>query len=581
MNIFLIVAGAAVIYYIAYRTSGTFLAKRVFQLDDARKTPSVEMEDGVDYVPTEPKFLLGQHFSAIAAAGPITGPILAGIMFGWVPALLWILIGAIFIGGVHDMGSLIASVRHKARSITEVVRVNVSKRAYMLFMVFIWITIVYIIVAFTDITSSSFVGTIALENGELVGGGAIATSSLLYLALPVVMGLLLKYTRLNLLWATVIFLPLVGVAIWVGKFIPFDLATMLNTTPASAQKIWDVIILGYCFVASILPLWMLLQPRGHLGGYFMYAALVAAAIGVIGGGLTGTFTIQYPAFTNMSGEAGKFWFPMFPLLFVTVACGACSGFHSLVGSGTTSKQLKREGDAKLIGYGSMLLEGMIALVALVCVMIIAKDNPLVSKSPNFIYASGIGSFLKLIGIPAAFGISFGLMAFTTFVYDTLDVTTRLGRYIIEELTGWRNKWGKAFATLLTAGVPLFFVMQTALDAAGKPIPAWRVFWNLFGASNQLLAGLALVGVTVWLLNSWPTKKVWIAAFVPAVWMFLMSSWALIRMVIDGWFVKGNFADPVPYVAVILIALAVLLATETILALRGKAAVARKAPVAAD
>jgi carbon starvation protein len=582
MNILLIVLGAAVIYFLAYRTYGAFLARRVFRLDDGRKTPAVEMEDGLDYVPTDRKFLLGQHFSAIAAAGPITGPILAGLMFGWVPALAWIILGAIFIGGVHDMGSLIASVRHKARSITEVVRVNVSRRAYVLFMIFIWITIVYIIVAFTDITSSSFVGTITLENGEQVGGGAIASSSLLYLALPIFMGLLLKYTKIGLLWSTVIFLPLVGVAIWVGRFIPFDLAMLVGTTPANAQKIWDVVILMYCFVASILPVWLLLQPRGHLGGYFMYAALVAAAIGVVGGGLSGSFSIQYPAFTKLDAGTGGFFFPMFPLLFITVACGACSGFHSLVGSGTTSKQLKREGDAKLIGYGSMLLEGMIALVALVCVMIIAKDSPLVSKSPNFIYASGIGSFLSLIGIPAAFGISFGLMAFTTFVYDTLDVTTRLGRYIIEELTGWRNMTGKAFATLLTAGVPLFFVMQTALDAKGAPIPAWRVFWNIFGASNQLLAGLALVGVTVWLLNIYPTRKVWVVSFIPAVWMFLMSNWALLRMIRDGWFKEGRFAlsaDPVPYVALILVVLSAMLAAETINALTHRTA-AGKRPMAA-
>ncbi|MCA1954045.1 MAG: hypothetical protein LDL12_02745 [Anaerolinea sp.] len=564
MNILFVVLGVVAIFYVAYLTYGKFLATRVFKLDNSRKTPAVELEDGVDYVPTEPKFLLGQHFSAIAAAGPITGPILAGIMFGWVPALIWIVLGSIFVGGVHDMGALVASVRHKARSITEVVKINVSKRAWVLFMAFIWITLVYVIVAFTDITASSFVGIITLENGEKVGGGAIATSSLLYLALPVVMGLLLKYTKLNLTWATIIFLPLVGVAIWVGKYIPFDLAAALGVDGSTAIKVWDVIILVYCLIASVLPMWLLLQPRGHLGGYFMYAAILTAAIGVLFGG----FKVQYPAFTKPMADATQFFFPMFPLLFITVACGACSGFHSLVGSGTTSKQLKREGDAKIIGYGAMLLEGIIAVVALACVMILTKDSALLSKSPNFIYASGIGNFLALLGVPAAFGISFGLMAFTTFVYDTLDVCTRLGRYIIEELTGWRTLPGKLFSTALTAGVPILFVMRTALDAKGNPIPAWKVFWNTFGASNQLLAGLALIGITVWLFSAYRKSKVWLATFIPAVWMFVMSNWALINLVRAGWF-KDGFkltSDPVPYVSVVLIVLSVLMVVETIAAM---------------
>ena len=574
MNILFIVVGAVIVYVIAYRIYGTFLAKKVFQLNDARRTPAVEMNDDVDYIPTEPKFLMGQHFSAIAAAGPITGPILAGIMFGWVPALIWIILGSIFIGGVHDIGALIASVRHKARSITVVMRENVSRRAWILFMIFIWITLVYVIVAFTDITASSFVGVVTLDNGQSVGGGAIASSSLLYLALPVIMGFLLRYAKLKLTWATFIFLPLVAVAIWGGRYIPLDLTAILHIQPLAAQKLWDVFILGYCFVASILPMWVLLQPRGHLGGYFLYAALISAAIGVIFGG----YKISYPAFTNLSGGAGKFWFPMFPLLFITVACGACSGFHALVASGTTSKQLKKEGDAKIIGYGSMLLEGLVAVIALACVMILAKGDALAGKAPNFIYASGIGRFLELIGIPAVFGISFGLMAFTTFVYDTLDVCTRLGRYIVEELTGWRGLRGKIFATAVTAGVPLFFVLRTGLDAKGIPIPAWKAFWNVFGASNQLLAGLALIGITVWLLNTAPHRKVWIVTLVPAVWMFVMSNWALMRMVYDGWFKNGTFAltaDPVPYVAVILIGLTALMAVETVRALWRRTSISNK------
>lgn len=563
MNILYIILGAALILCFAYRIYGAFLTEKVFQLDDTRTTPAVEMADGVDYVPVEAKFLAGQHFSAIAAAGPITGPILAGILFGWVPALIWIIVGSIFIGGVLDMGSLVASIRHKAKSINEVVRQNVSTRAYFLFMIFIWITLVYLIVAFTDLTAGSFVGVITLENGAKLPGGAIATSSLLYLALPIIMGIFLRYTKMPLWLATVIFLPLVGVAIWVGQYIPLSLDTLLSITPASAAKIWSVFILVYCLVAAVLPMWMLLQPRGHLGGYFLYAALASAGIGLIFGG----FQVQYPAFTKPFDNIGVMLFPMFPILFITVACGACSGFHCLVSSGTTCKQLRKESDSKVVGYGMMLLEGLVAVISLACVMILLPGDALVGKAPNFIYASGIGAFLKLIGIPPAIGIAFGLMAFTIFVYDTLDVCTRLGRYIIQEITGWSGWFGKTISTALTAGVPLYFVMQTMLDAKGNSVPAWKIFWNSFGASNQLLAALALVGITVWLLNTRPKSRVWMVPFFPAVWMFIISNWALVCSVMNGWIWMTPGTHPaVPVVSLVLIILSMLMAIETISAI---------------
>jgi len=482
-----------------------------------------------------------------------------------VPALIWILVGSIFIGGVHDMGALVASVRNKALSITETVKQNISKRAWILFNLFIFFTLIMIIVAFTDVTTSAFVNTVDLGNGVMVGGGAIATSSILYLILPIIMGFLLKYTKLSLTWATVIFLPLVGVAIWVGQYIPFDLQKVLGlASAADAQKVWNVIVLIYCFVAAVVPVWALLQPRGHLGGYFMYASLVVAFIGILFGG----FQIQYPAFTNAFNTPFDGSNPMVPMLFITVACGACSGFHSLVGSGTTSKQLKKETDARPIGYGMMLAEALVAMIALSTVMILAADNPLVKKSPNFIYASGLGSFMKLIGVDPAFGISFGLMAFTTFVYDTLDICTRLGRYIIQELTGWKGWFGRIMGTVLTGGIPLVLITITLTDLDGKPIPAWKLFWTTFGASNQLLAALALIGITVWLLNSAKYKKAWIFTLIPAAFMFLMSTWALIRMFLNYTVKEGVFAFPagtnavIPVMCLIYIALAVWMAVET-------------------
>ncbi|MBX7075043.1 MAG: carbon starvation protein A, partial [Pirellulales bacterium] len=485
MSLLVVVIASAACLLVAYWTYGPVLSK-LLQLDPKVETPAMALRDDVDYAPIEPRFLLTQHFSAIAAAGPIVGPILAGAMFGWAPALIWILIGSIFIGGVHDITSLTASVRHQARSIAEVVRDHMTRRSYVLFLTFVWLALVYIVVAFTDVTAASFVGSIHLDNGQTVSGGGIATSSLLYLALPILMGLALRYTKVSLGLATVIFLPLVGLSIWVGQYFPLDVASLLGVDTATAQRYWGVALLLYCFVASVVPMWLLLQPRGHLGGFFLFIALGGGALGLIFGGET----IQYPAFKPVNAAQ-----PVFPILFITIACGACSGFHSLIASGTTSKQLRRETDARLIGYGTMLMEAMVAVVSLCCIMMLPINHPSLAggAKPNLLYALGIGRFLETLGIPATFAVSFGLMAFTTFVYDTLDICTRLGRYIIQELTGWQSRAGKLFATALTASVPLFFLLRQPLDPSGKLTPTWMIFWELFGASNQLLAALALIG----------------------------------------------------------------------------------------
>jgi carbon starvation protein len=255
------------------------------------------------------------------------------------------------------------------------------------------------------------------------------------------------------------------------------------------------------------------------------------------------------------------------MMFITVACGACSGFHSLVSSGTTSKQIKRESDTKIIGYGAMLLEGVTAVIALSTVMILTKDSALLSKSPNFVYASGIGAFMQLIGVSPAFGISFGLMAFTTFVYDTLDICTRLGRFIIQELTGWKGWFGRIFSTLIVGGTPAILMTINLTDAEGKAVSAWSVFWKTFGASNQLLAALALIGITVWLINTAKNKKAWLYTFFPAVFMFIMSSWALVRLFITYTIKDGAFAFPagpniiIPITCLIYLVLAVWMAYE--------------------
>jgi carbon starvation protein len=593
MSLLTVVAGSAAVLFIAYITYGRILS-RFLGLDSARPTPAVELRDGVDYDPIEPRFLLSQHFSAIAAAGPIVGPILAGAYFGWLPALLWILVGSIFVGGVHDLTALTASIRHKARSIAEVVRDHMSKLSHILFLIFIWIALVYIIVAFTDITAGAFIGgaenlrrgiatadepaVMTAENISETGGvtgGAIAASSLLYLALPIIMGLLLRFTRLSLGWATIIFVPLVGVVIWIGQYMPLDMGLIVQSfrpelslleADLVARKIWDVLLLAYCLVAGIVPVWLLLQPRGHLGGFFLYAALLAGVVGVMFGG----FTVKFDAFKgwDATGKGGE---TFFPFLFVLIACGACSGFHAMIASGTTSKQLRREIDARPIAYGAMLLEAMVATLALACVMILPAGSTLLNRDANVVYAHGISQFLQVLSIPATFAMAFGLMAFTTFVYDTLDVCTRLGRYIVQELTGLRNWAGRLLGSALTAGVPLFFVMRSTVNANGEPVAVWKVFWPLFGASNQLLAALTLLGVTVWLWRTMRSPLVWVITGLPTVVMYTMSTWALTKLTLPKFYSDGHFSastDPVAWAGVVLIVLAALMLVEAVRAVAG-------------
>ena len=544
MSLYWIALIGGLLFLAAYFTYGRFLSRH-FGLNPTQKTPAEELNDGIDFVPTQKGFLLGQHFSAIAAAGPIVGPILAGLWFGWFPVLLWILFGAIFFGAVHDFSSLVGSVRHRATSIAEIVKDYFGPRGHLFFLLFVWFSLIYVITAFTDITSSSFV------EPEL--GGGVATSSLLYLLIGVIMGFALYKYKMPLGIATAIFLPLVLLAIWFGRMMPI---TITGSASMSAQQIWNIVLLVYCLIASVIPVWMLLQPRGYLGGFFLYVTLAAGMIGLFLGGEK----IQYPAFIGFTNEKG---FPLFPILFVTVACGACSGFHGIVCSGTTSKQISKETDCKMVGYGGMLLEGLIAVIALSTVMILAKSDPLVHSSPDRVYAEGISRFVQNFGIPRDFARAFTLLAFTTFIYDTLDVATRLARYIFQELTGLKNVWGRIVATMASLAIPLFCVSLKITDASGAVIPAWKVFWTIFGTSNQLLAALTLMILSVWLHRS---GKTWWMSAIPMVFMMVVTLWSLslmIKPMLVGIF-SGTFQlDFIALVALFLFILALLLITEAI------------------
>ena len=532
----IVVLGSILVLAAGYFTYGRVVT-RWLKLDDTKPTPACEMQDGVDYVPAKASLLLGQHFSAIAAAGPIVGPILACLWFGWLPALLWIVLGAIFIGGVHDFTSLIASVRHKAASIGEIVRRYMSRTSQILFLIFVWLALVYVIIAFTDITAQTFTSVMA----DSAFGPGVAVSSFLYLLLGLLMGVALFRTRMGLGRATAIFLPLVLLVIWLGTRLPQPVVTALLGVHV---KQWELILLAYCFIASLIPMWLLLQPRGYLGGWFLYLTMAIALLGALFGG----FRIEYPAF-NVEGlrslANGR---SLIPILFITVACGACSGFHGIVASGTTSKQICRESDTRVVGYGSMILEGLVAVLALATVMIVPRGDSALAADPNVIYGTGLAKYLKMIGVDFNLALSFALLAFSTFVYDTLDVCTRLARYILQELFGWQSWPGKAAATFLTLLVPAAFLMLAREKA-------YLVAWPIFGTSNQLLASLTLLAVSVWLIK---TGRNALFTLLPMAFMLIMTLWSLVLQILPWLRAIASGAGTAPDVAISGVCGAVLL-----------------------
>jgi len=520
-----------ILFLAAYRIYGRFLTKR-YEVDDSRPTPSHSDYDGIDRVPAHKAVLLGHHFSSIAGAGPIVGPVIAALAFGWLPVLGWIILGSIFIGGVHDFSALIASVRHKARSIAEIAKEYMSPLAWKLFLAFIWLSLVYVLGVFADLTAASFV-----ENG------GVATSSLLFIVLAIGFGVSVYRLKLGVLPASLIFVPLVFFSVWLGQQFPIQPDAINSVVGWDPKKIWSILLLIYCFFASTLPVWFLLQPRDYLSSFLLYGSVAGGFAGIVLGGLQ----IKYPAFKGWnSAELGS----LFPMLFIMVACGACSGFHALVASGTSSKQIDKESDAKFIGYGAMLIEGVVAVIALATVIILAEDDPLTTKVPLVIYGEGMGRFLSVFGAPHKFGVSFGLLALSTFILTTLDTATRLGRYVFEEFFGLKDSSARYLSTLATLVLPAVFVLITLKDQAGNAIPAWKAIWPVFGATNQLLAGLVLLVVAVWLKKT--GRK---TGFVlgPMFFMNVMTIWALVLLLVRyGFSAVGIIAGVLLLLAIILI-----------------------------
>ena len=573
MNSLVLLIVCVAILGIGYVCYGGWLCKQWGVGESKTETPAHTMADGVDYVPAKAPVLMGHHFSSIAGAGPITGPIGAA-MFGWLPVTLWILIGGIFFGGVHDFGALFASVRSKGQSIGEIISANMSKRAKQLFIIFSYLTLILVVAAFASIVASTF-GAVYDESGALdlaksATPATVAMISILFILIAIVFGFCVYRRNMPMSIASVFGVLAIVLIMAIGmNFHPIYLST----------KTWMWIVGLYIAIASVTPVWILLQPRDYLSSFLLYAMLAVAAFGVIVAHTT--FDSTFPAVTSFAVDNGNGVQYMFPVLFTTVACGAISGFHSLVSSGTTSKQLDKETDAKPIAYGGMLLECVLAVLTLCAIGYAYKWNAVhpdqALKGATAIFGGGIAHMIDDI-IPGSYSIlnSLLVLTYSAFCLTSLDTATRLARFMFQEFwlepgetaadikEGWKKVMvNPYFATILTVVLGILLGM----NGYGK-------IWGLFGAANQLLAGIGLLAVATWLGNMGKNNKMFL---IPMAFMIIVTITSLaltvknqIGMIAAGGADWGPWAQTI--LGILLIFLAIILVIEGVQTLsRQKAA----------
>ncbi len=511
---------ALVLFLIGYIFYGRFLEKQ-YEVKEDEKVPSKTNFDGIDFIPTNKFILLGHHFSSIAGAGPIVGPIIAGMAYGWLPGILWIVLGTLFIGGLHDFSALIASVRNKGKSIGEVAKLYMGEKVYKIFLLFIWFSLIYVITVFTDLAATTF----AEEP-------PVAQVNVGYIFIALIFGFTLYRLKINLPLATLFSLFLIGIILF------FSLEKSLINL---SKEVWIWILLIYCFFASILPVWVLLQPRDYLSSFLLYSILIVGIFGIF----FGNYQISYPAFLSFNPQIG----PLFPFVFITVACGAVSGFHSLVSSGTTSKQLDNIKNARFVAYGGMILEGILAIIALSTVMILSKDLIKSAKIPLEIFSLGISQFVSLIGLNPKIGLIYGYLAISAFILTTLDTATRISRYVLQEflnISGSSLKL-RTIMTFLCLILPILLLHIKFYAPEGTQIPAWKIIWPIFGATNQLLAALVLLTIYVWIRNFKPGKYLFI--LIPTIFMIITTLSALIYIIFGKF--KLNIITLIGFILIIL------------------------------
>lgn len=482
MSAILLILLAIVIFVAAYLTYGRYLAKQ-WGIDPKNTTPAHEMEDGVDYCPAKTPVLLGHHFSSIAGAGPVNGPIQAAF-FGWVPVFLWIVVGGIFFGAVQDFGSIFVSIRHKGKSLGEVIEENIGHKCKVLFTVFAWLVLLLVIAAFADIVASSFAcaeGVTGIFPGAVEGtaNGSVAMASILFIPLAIGFGFIVYRKNAPMAVASVVGILLLAACVGIGLACPINLS----------KNFWLGFVFVYIMIASVTPVWILLQPRDYLSSFLLYFMIIAAVVGIV----VSNPAITTPAFVGF--KVGSSY--LFPTLFITVACGAVSGFHSLIGSGTTSKQLDNEKDALAIGYGSMLIECVLAVISLIAIGVLSADGkiPEGMASPTVVFASAISGFFAKIGFgSSAVSATYTIIALavSAFCLTSLDTGTRLGRFMFQELFAGRDGEKNILSNMYVATV------ITAICGFVLCLAGYQNVWPLFGACNQLVAVPAFLAIAVYL-----------------------------------------------------------------------------------
>ena len=513
------------IFFLAYKVYGGWMERRLDAMDE-RLTPAHTMRDGVDYSPAPDAVVFGHHFSSIAGAGPIVGPITAALAFGWGPALLWIVLGVIFIGGVQDYTAMMASLRNKGQSLAQIGKEAMGPVTYRLFLLFILLVLLYVIMVFLDMTAATFapltLGRDGVETEVSRVGGVVATASVFYILLAAVFGHALYLWKMPLRKATLLAVPLVFAGLWLGRLFPLS-ASVVPAFLGADKYAWSAGLLAYCLAASVLPVWALLQPRDYLSSFLLYACLIGGAIGLVVGSFGGQAAVTWPVWKAWSTPADG-W--IYPSLCVMIACGAVSGFHAVLASGTTSKQLDKESSAKRVGLGAMLVEAVLALLALATVMTL-KEAP--GVAPPAVFAAGLERFFQPLGLGRGWVMSFAMLAVSTFVLTTLDSCTRLSRIILQELTGIDAKTvgHRVLTTLIVLALPAVVVFQEIPGPGGTLMPAWRAIWPAFGATNQLMGALALLMVDGWLRRQ--GKRTWFVRL-PMFFMFATTLLALGQIV---------------------------------------------------
>ena len=505
MLIAIVVLGGGYLLY------GRWLAK-TWGIDPKAKTPAYELRDGVDYEPADTHIVFGHQFASIAGAGPINGPIQAAV-FGWVPVLLWVLIGGVFFGAVQDFSAMYASVKNKGRTIGYIIEEYIGKIGKKLFLLFCWLFCILVVAAFADVVAGTFNGFTA-EGERIASNGSVATTSILFIFEAVALGCLLRFSKLNKWVNTLIAIALLVVGVAVGLALPVYVSS----------GTWHIIIFIYILIASVVPVWALLQPRDYLNSYLLVFMILAAVVGI----LVTNPAINLPAFTSFTVEGTG---NLFPILFVTIACGAVSGFHALVSSGTASKQIKNEKNMLPVSFGAMLMESMLAVIALIAVGSFASGEAAAAgyTTPAQIFAGGVANFLAQIGMPHSVIFTLINLAVSAFALTSLDSVARVGRLSFQELfldssieddkmEPWRKLLtNKYFATVIT------LVLAYILAKVG-----YKNIWPLFGSANQLLSALALIACAVYFKKT--DRKGWML-WVPMVIMLCVTLTALIQKMI--------------------------------------------------